>query len=255
MLKSSAMTKEKNDQEEILFYPLNWWFLRRRRSELGMGAFTKESTTGLKSKTNHKTFVKPVCEESCFRHNVMPSLLSGIWGPFPCFWQINISCRDMICSYSREYERYIYYLGLDVRTINWNYIIDEVIRRSQYELAYQRKVYIKNLPSESVFNLRNMTYMKGRKWKRIIIIKVNIKWGHPKQERNLITSPSYLSYKFSLSFFLFNLNVNLPSNSGTWLIQQKFISVLNLLWLTLLKVFLGKCPISVWLLECFCIEI
>lgn len=116
------------------------------RSELGTGAllwkFIKETTTGLKSKTNHKIFVKPACGESCFRHYVMPSLLSGIWGPFPCFWQINIQAGVwFVCT--RECERYIYHLALDVRVLNWNYIIDEVIRRSQYELEHQRKVYIK----------------------------------------------------------------------------------------------------------------
>lgn len=49
----------------------------------------------------------------------------------------------MIFFFTREYERYIDHLGLDVRAINWNYIIDEVMRRSQYELEHQRKTYLK----------------------------------------------------------------------------------------------------------------
>lgn len=159
------------------------------RPELGTGAMKvhKETMTGLKSKTNHKVFVNPACGESYFRHNAMPSLLSEIWGPFPCSWQINIQAGIWFV-HTRECERHIYHLALDVRVLNWNYIIDEVVRRSQYELEHQRKVYIKNISLESVFNLGNMTYMTETKWKRIIIIiKVNIKWGHSKQERNLIT--------------------------------------------------------------------
>lgn len=142
--------EEKDDQEKISFYPLKWWLLRSRNASKGRGQslgqelwkFIKETTTGLKSKTNHKIFVKPACGESCSRHYVMPSLLSGIWGPFPCFRQINIQAGIwFVCT--RECERYIYHLALDVRVLNWNYIIDEVIRRSQYELEHQRKVYIK----------------------------------------------------------------------------------------------------------------
>lgn len=90
-----------------------------------------------------RLFVKPACGESYFRHNVMPSLLSGIWGPFACFWQINIQAGLEYLFAQGNVKGMLGILALDVRVLNWNYIIDEVIRRSQYELEHQRKVYIK----------------------------------------------------------------------------------------------------------------
>lgn len=117
------------------------------------------SMTHLNLKTTCKRFIKSRCEKTYFKCNaksLVCNLIFSLLSVSKLIFQAGIRFFGGTC------ERYIYHLGLDVRTTSWNDIIGETIEDLLIGIRAKKRSSHKN-SFEPVFSLKNMDLFEKRK--------------------------------------------------------------------------------------------